>query len=163
MRILTEREYLIKARFRAVIKALGGYEAASLAIRSLVKWQTLHAYGSIEHPDSFPRADVIMRLEDEYRVGRPISAVLYEGDGNEPAPIDMTHNGPLEMGARIGELLGGFHKTALDAAKDGDLDAGERHALIKRAESILIEATHIHDELHRYDISCRSNLQAVGE
>lgn len=161
-RQLTETEYLIKAHWRTMMKALGGTEAASAAIGGLVSSQTLHSYGSITQPDSFPRADVIMRVEAAYGVFKLVSQVLH-GSYVERPPVDIDHTSPLEMGARAGEVLGEFHKTAREAAQDGELDAGERRALLKRSRALLIEAHSINDELERYDAACRSGLRAVGE
>ena len=159
MQELTEREYLLKAQFRALIKALGGYEAAASHVR--VSHQTLHSYGNPSHPDSFPRVDVVMRLEQELRVAKPVTSVLNE-DGPRP-PLDIDTQAILKMAARAQEDLGKFGGTAHEAAEDGQLSKAERHELIKASERLLSTARGIHDDLHRYDIACHAGLKAVGE
>ena len=117
---MTAQERAVKVAFLLLVEQLGGLDAAATVAGK--KRSALQEYGSLHHPDRFPPADVVMRLEA--LAGEPlVTAALARaagfglamdgaaGDGCEIAALG-------QMVRAAGELSGEAFEAAADARVD---------------------------------------------
>jgi len=142
----------LKSAFRRLLRECGDLREASQVTR--VGKTMLAEYGSMNHPDTYPPADVIADLEAH--VGAPIVSrqlVRLAADlANTSATDDMPGDdiaALLHMTTRGQVALGDLAQCAIQAAADGDLDNAELNALIAKAEARMMLAQSDHDTLLR--------------
>ncbi|MBB4268124.1 hypothetical protein [Roseospira visakhapatnamensis] len=137
----------IKSAFRRLLAECGDLREAAAVTR--VGKTMLAEYGSRNHPDTYPPADVIADLEAH--VGEPIVSrqlVRLAADRPEPEgalPDDVA--AVLHMATRGQVALGELARCAVQAAEDGDLSDAELAALIERAETRMHVAQSDYDAL----------------
>lgn len=125
---MTPQQRAMKAAFRALVEDVGGFDAAS-ALLGYHKGHLSHA-ASMNHPDSAPRADHALALEQ--LAGRPrVTEQMALAQGFTLMPVAPAIG--LE-GAALAEVLGNageLGRRAALALSDGRIEDAERAGLVE--------------------------------
>lgn len=111
----------IKAEFRALCSAAGGYEAAAEITRGGTA--TLHRHGDARRPDLFPAVDAVVDLE--LASGRPLVTAYMaalQGYRLEPVerravPVEGPMLGTLTTMKEFGEFAAAVHEMEADGVR----------------------------------------------
>ena len=144
MRQLPRADYLkINARTKRLVEAVGGgKEAASL---TRVNETSISNYLNLHHEQFMP-ADVIADLECV--AGEPLlSGLIAELSGGHITGPEETD--PIRMFAALNGKLGELCGKACEYADDNHYDNYELDDLIKGAETLMIAAGRVHDNISR--------------
>mgnify|MGYP001319023684 CR=1 FL=1 len=124
----------LKAEFRGLCNAVGGYEAAADITRGTTA--TLHRHGDPKRLDLFPAVDAVLDLE--MTTGKPlVTAFMAAAQGYRLEP--MTRRAGTDEGPGLGVLsvmkeVGEFASAVHEMEADGDRSVNEIERAIREGQ-----------------------------